>query len=276
MKTKLLFMMLCIGASAFSQDSNVSFGYVKTELEKSAVNFAVDYAKNLTQTLAVFKGNTTSLLSFTPEIKVLVGSNDSFNGITAKYVGNIMVFDTTSVGIIHGVPDLGKTFHNFPIALGLESNQSFSFLNVLTEVGYVPWYQNDKNVWSGFRQTKVGIFLQGGYKNSVSDSTQMQVGGAADESEEATDSGLFRAKLSVGFSPTVYFNKQTKEYGFSIIGNSNVWYDFLNSTVYYRVEGKLRLILKKDYYLDFGYEKGSGAPNFNEGEQFTTNLTVRF
>ncbi|HMV10879.1 MAG TPA: hypothetical protein PK325_03065 [Cyclobacteriaceae bacterium] len=276
MKTKIFFILLCIGTAAVGQDSNVSMGYVKTELEKSAVNFAVDYAKNLTQTLAAFKGNTRSLLSFTPEIKVLVGSNDSFNGITAKYVGNIMVFDTTSVGVIHGVPNLGKTFHNFPIAVGFESDQRFTFVNVLTEIGYVPWYQNDKKIWSGFRQTKVGVFLQAGYKKAASDSTQMQEGGAADESEEKTDSGLFRVKLSAGFSPTIYFNKQTKEYGFSLIGNGNIWYDFLNSAVYYKIAGKLRLILKKDYYLDFGYEKGSGAPNFNEGEQFTTNLTIRF
>lgn len=35
-------------------------------------------------------------------------------------------------------------------------------------------------------------------------------------------------------------------------------------------------MLKKDYYFDLGYEKGSGAPNFNQGEQFTAGLGIRF
>jgi hypothetical protein len=260
--------------SMLAQDGNMSVGYVQTELQKNAVNFAVDYAKKLEPKLELFKPGNRSLLSFTPDVKILVGSNDAFDGITAKYVGNIMYFDTTSIAGINGIPDLSKTFHNFPISAGFETNQDFSFVNGLIEAGYIPWYQNNKKVNSIIRQTKVGIFLQGGYKFSVND-TLKNLGGAADESKEKTDENLFRAKFIFSFSPVIYFDKE-KQFGFSLIGNSMTWYDFINNKVYYKIEGKLRLMITKDYAIDLGYEKGSGAPNFNEGEQFTSNLIIRF
>jgi hypothetical protein len=267
-------LLLAAGTFAIAQESSMSVGYVQTTLEKNAVNFAVDYAKKLQPKLELFKTGSRSLYSFSPDLKILVGSNDVFNGITAKYVGNIMLFDTTSVAGIPGIPDLGKTFHNFPISVGMETNQSFSYVNGLVEAGYVPWYQNDKLVSPIIRQTKVGIFLQGGYKFSTNDSTKL-AGGSTDQSKEIPNENIFRAKLIIGFSPVIYFDN-AKQLGVSIIGNSTTWYDFLHNRVYYKLEGKLRLLITKDYYVDFGYEKGSGAPNFNQGEQFTTNLSVRF
>jgi hypothetical protein len=252
----------------------MSVGYVQTELQKNAVNFAVDYAKKLETKLELFKTGNRSLFSFTPDVKVLVGSNDAFNGITAKYIGNIMVFDTTSIAGVHDIPDLSKTFHNFPISVGLESNQSFSFVNGLVEAGYVPWYQTNKRINPIIRQTKIGIFLQGGYKFSSND-TAKSIGGATDQSKEKVNGNLFRAKLVLGFSPVFYFDTD-KQFGFSVIGNSTTWYDFINKEIYYKLEGKLRFMITKDYYFELGYEKGSGAPNFNQGEQFTTNLAVRF
>lgn len=257
-----------------AQEGNMAVGYVQTELRKNAVSFAVDYAKKLEPKLELFKTGDRSLFSFTPDVKVLVGSNDAFNGITAKYVGNIMVFDTTSVAGIHDIPDLSKTFHNFPVSVGMESNQSFTFVNGLVEAGYVPWYQSDKRINPIVRQTKVGIFLQGGYKFSTNDTTKNR-GGATDESSEKADGNLFRAKLVLGVSPTVYFDSE-KQFGFSLIGNSTTWYDFINNEIYYKLEGKLRFLITRDYYFELGYEKGSGAPNFNQGGQFTTNLAVRF
>ena len=34
--------------------------------------------------------------------------------------------------------------------------------------------------------------------------------------------------------------------------------------------------LMKNIGFDFGYEKGSGAPNFNQGDQFGGNLNLKF
>jgi hypothetical protein len=258
----------------FAQDGNMSVGYVQTDLKKNAVSFAADYAKKFEPKLELFKPGNRSLFSFTPDLKVLVGSDDAFNGIMAKYVGNIMVFDTTSISGISGIPHLGKTFHNFPISVGIESNQSFSFVNGLIETGYIPWYQNNKKVNPIIRQTKVGIFFQAGYKFSVNDTIKSQ-GGAADESKEKTNENIFRAKFIFGISPTFYFDRD-KQFGFSLIGNSLTWYDFTNNAIYYNIEGKIRLMITKAYYVDLGYEKGSGAPNFNQGEQFTSNLVILF
>ena len=257
-----------------SQDRNIKSGLSQTSLDKIALNFAVDYVKKLEPKLELFKANNRSLLSFTPDIDVLIGTKDAFNGITLKYVGNIMYFDTTTIAGEGGIPDLGKTFHNFPVALGLESNQDFTFINGVLEAGYIPWYQNDSNLNKYVKQTKAGIFIQGGYKFQVRD-TLLMTGGDADESSEQLDDAILRLKGVIGFSPAFYFDED-KKFGISVIGNATTWYDILNQKFYYKLAGKLRFILHKDLYFDFGYEKGSGAPNFNQGEQFTANIGFQF
>lgn len=43
-----------------------------------------------------------------------------------------------------------------------------------------------------------------------------------------------------------------------------------------RAIGTLRVYVSKDRYFDFTFERGSGAPNFNKGDQFSANLTGTF
>jgi hypothetical protein len=64
--------------------------------------------------------------------------------------------------------------------------------------------------------------------------------------------------------------------GVGLAGKADCWYDFLNGEVYYTIQGKLRFYLtqNKDKFFDFKYQKGSGAPNFNQGDQFGMGLTV--
>jgi hypothetical protein len=52
----------------------------------------------------------------------------------------------------------------------------------------------------------------------------------------------------------------------------------MNSEIYYTLEAKVRFYLsqQKDKFFDFEYQKGSGAPNFNQGDQFGIGLTVTF
>ena len=66
--------------------------------------------------------------------------------------------------------------------------------------------------------------------------------------------------------------------GVGLVGNADGWYDFLNSQIYYTVQGNLRLYLTagEDKYFDFQYQKGSGAPNFNQGDQYGIGLTISF
>ena len=60
------------------------------------------------------------------------------------------------------------------------------------------------------------------------------------------------------------------------LSDANGWYDILNKTTYFSLEGKLRFFVGKNRYFDFVYQKGSGAPNFNKGDQYGINLTVGF
>lgn len=257
-----------------AQNSNLQVGYVQSSLKQNAVNFAINYAEKLEPKLALFKANKSSLLSFSPDIDILLASNDAFNGITAKYVGNIMKFKTTTVDGVEGIADLSRSFHNFPIAMGFESDKNFSYLNGIIEGGWIPWYQNNTKINKYLRQTNFGLFLQAGYKLALNDSLNVK-NTAIDESKEGLDSTIMRLKSVFNFSPVFYFDEKDK-FGISIIGSSTLWYDLMNEEVYYKLSGKFRFLLNKDYYFDLGYEKGSGAPNFNQGEQFTTNLGIRF
>lgn len=40
--------------------------------------------------------------------------------------------------------------------------------------------------------------------------------------------------------------------------------------------GKIRFYFSDDKFFDLEYQKGSGAPNFNEGDQYGLVLTVTF
>ena len=39
---------------------------------------------------------------------------------------------------------------------------------------------------------------------------------------------------------------------------------------------RINLVNDNKYSLDLRYNKGSGAPNFNKGDQFSTGLTIRY
>ncbi|NQT77872.1 MAG: hypothetical protein HQ565_09175 [Bacteroidetes bacterium] len=278
MKKLLPAIFFAIGSLfLFGQDNNVLLGYLNTALEQNALRFAVDYSKKLKPKLELFKSGKASLVSFSPDIRIDVGSDDAFNGIIAKYTGNIMKFKTTTVAGIDEVPDLSKVFHNFPVSAGFETNQSFSSINGLLEFGYVPWYMNDKDLPKFVRQTRIGVFVQGGYKFKLSDQPDTVFNSGAgniDESKENSDSELLRLKASAVISPHFYLDKD-KKLGFAIIGKGDVWYDIINTEFYYSLLGAIRFIYE-DYYIDTKYEKGSGAPNFNQGSQFGVNLGMQF
>jgi hypothetical protein len=97
-----------------------------------------------------------------------------------------------------------------------------------------------------------------------------------DESKEGLNDPIFRAKGSFGIDTKslIHFNGV----GLGLKGIADGWYDFLHGRVYYVVQGKLRLFLteSEDKFFDFQYQKGSGAPNFNRGDQYGIGLTVTF
>jgi hypothetical protein len=54
------------------------------------------------------------------------------------------------------------------------------------------------------------------------------------------------------------------------------WYDALNSEFYYSVGADFEIDLGDDKDFVLQYLKGSGAPNFNEGDQFGAFLKIAF
>jgi hypothetical protein len=285
MKTKLLlifFIINCLLINLKAQNNEFSAGYLKTQLEKNAANIAIDIGKDIAKTItndaSLFLPGKNSFFEFSPDIKVLVSSDDGFNGILAKYTGSIVFFQTEKVpGTDIITPATEKFMPIIPISGGFETDKNFYYLNGLLETGFIPWYQNINSLPKVLRQTKLGIFVQGGYKYKMTDlpDSLITTNAVKDDSKEKLDKGIFRVKASIGFEPTFILNDLTG-LGFALIGASDTWYDIINSEFYYKISGKLRFMINKKYNLDFKYEKGSGAPNFNKGNQFGTSLTISF
>jgi hypothetical protein len=122
----------------------------------------------------------------------------------------------------------------------------------------------------------LGVYLQGGYKfdniDESEDASGMSAdqGGDSDESQEKPDEPIARVKTEATYAFTM-MNM------ISLVPRGTGWYDMLNQEFYYRLEALLRFaIIPNNFSLDFLYEKGSGAPNFNEGDQYSTGLTIMF
>ena len=216
-----------------------------------------------------------SLFQLTPQFNVQTGTGDAFSSINAKLSGIIMCFSKTTVAG-QTTPNTSKAFQTFPISAGIETNNKFNIINGIIEAGWVPWYQTQGNTKTPalLKHTKFGLFVQGGYKFSVDTTGKTAVGGEIDQSKEKVDNSIFRAKGSFGIDTKTLF--ELSGVGVGLVGNADGWYDFLNGQVYYTIQGKMRFYLtqNKDKYFDLKYQKGSGAPNFNQGDQFGIGLTV--
>jgi len=195
-----------------------------------------------------------------------------------------MTFRTTYVAGFE-TPDLTKGFQTFPLSLGVETNSKFNIINGIAEAGWVPWYakRSDSNAQNPFRTIKFGLFVQSGYKfrldslHSICPNDSLDLcNGNRDESSEEANKFLLRAKGSFKMSTNNLVNLGNTGLGLS--GHADGWYDIANKVWYYRAEASLRFYFsrKGDKYFDLAYQKGSGAPNFNTGDQFGLGLTVGF
>lgn len=276
----LFLLLILFNKNIKAQNNELSGGYLSTQLKKNAMSLAVDIgndiANSITKDISLFKTGDNYFVDFRPDIKILVSSEDGFNGILTKYTGSIVFFRTEVVDGIEA-PAFRKFIPIIPISGGLETDKNFYYVNGLLETGFIPWYQNIRSLNKFIRQTRFGFFVQGGYKFKTTDlpDSLIGMGSLIDESKEKTKEAILRLKASFRFEPQFVLNKSTG-FGIGLFGNSDVWYDVLNSEFYYKVVGKFRIMLSKKYNLDFKYEKGSGAPNFNIGEQFGAALTILF
>lgn len=285
MKKGILFILiwiLVIGQNSDAQEKplQLSLGTVKTELKQNAIDFGIKYIQSfdsLFQQQDILLSGKNSLFQLTPEFDVQSGTDDAFSSINIKLSGLFMSFKNTEVaGVI--TPCTGCYMHLVPLTVGVETNNTFSVVNGILELGYVPWYQSPMmtKVPKWLKQTKTGIFLQAGYKFNT-DTTRIQsIGGEIDESKETVGNGILRLKGSFAINTKSLF--EISGVGVGVMGSTDGWYDVINNEIYYRIEGVLRFFLSKtqDKYFNLNYQKGSGAPNFNQGDQFGMGLTITF
>jgi hypothetical protein len=257
-------------------------GTLRTEAERSGVRLVASFAKEISGT--DFQGNQkSSFWFFTPDIKIQTGDNDAFNGVIAKATGSLVLSrrihvdengnesDDTSLPVALK----SDAFHTFPFSAGFETDRAFRSVNGLVEVGYVPWFQGI--VPSGLKSLHIGVFAQAGYKAEIDTSgagADAANVGSTDQSEEGLNEGIVRFKGSARWAP----NFMGKKDGFRLgaRGETSGWYDALNRSWYHRIEATIRIGLAEGKDFELTYENGSGAPNFNQGEQFSANLAISF
>ncbi len=287
-----LCLILNFSAVAQEQDDtplDISIKTILTDFQNEAISLGIDYARSLDslfQTKDILLAQDKSLFQLTPGIHVQTGTEDAFSSIQLKLSGIFMTFKTTYVGN-QVTPDLNKGFQTFPISLGIETNNRFNTLNTLAEAGWVPWFKKNPNgnMLNPFRTIRLGLFVQSGYKfNFVKDSlaitcpkdTLNLCDGEADESHEAPNSFLLRAKGSLKIDTQNLIT--VGNVGLGLSGAAHGWYDIKNNAWYYRAQAALRMYFSRqnNKYFDIAYQKGSGAPNFNAGSQFGMGLTVAF
>lgn len=275
---RLAFLLLAAPIAVGGQA--LSLGTVRTEAEKAAMRLAVEYAESVGEIFAVrfdsLRGRVT-IVDLSPELKINTGEADAFSSVVARVRGNIIRVPNTTVA---GIPTpCGSCFFNaWTVSAGVEADRGFNTAAAIAEVGWVPWYQNALKGHGLIDHTSFGLTVQAGYKTASNVDTTATAApestdGAADESEEAVESGLLRIRAALRVTEPIALLK-LGDNPVSGIGSATVWRDLSNKAWYYRLTGGLRITLAEDRHFDFVYEKGSGAPNFNEGEQFSANLTI--
>ncbi|MEZ4416899.1 MAG: hypothetical protein R3E10_14205 [Gemmatimonadota bacterium] len=264
-------------AQAQTRDLSVSLGTVRTEAERAAMRIAVEYAKNLGDVFQIrSREGRSRIVDLSPVLTLETGEADAFNRVIAKISGNVIwVPDTTIAGV--RTPCGTCFFHVLTLSGGIEADRAFDDVNVLAEAGWVPWYQNLAGARRGLLgQTSVGVFVQAGYRADLPDAALDSTSAArVPGTEEEPGSALLRLKTDFTLTSPISL-VDFGGTGLALIGRATAWFDLANSALYHRVAGGLRIELGDGESFDFLYQDGSGAPNFNEGEQFSASLVIRF
>lgn len=270
---------MMIMVSSFSQ-IQLNLGALSTKDRKAALLFAVDYATDLDSifgTKDIYIAGDNSIFTINPRIKIQSGTEDAFSSIEAKLTGLFLKFKMKPLASNPAIliPDTRRLIQTFPVSIGVESNNTFSNINAVAEVGWAPFYQSASGGTPGvLRYTQIGFFLQGGYKFKIDSVAILASGGQKDQSLEKLNDYLVRAKGS--------FRIDTKKLleisGLSIglVGNFDGWYDIANGKVYHKAEGIARVYLTDRQSIDFNFSNGAGAPNFTTGNQVGLGFRAMF
>lgn len=274
MKKVILIVLLFASVFANAQLS-VNIGAQRTSLDKSAITIDISYLRSLDTLLSsqeLFIPGKKSFFMISPEIDLMTGTDDALSSIIVKASGLFTTFKTTTSPSGLLTPDFNRTFHTFPISVGVETDASFRNTNGIVEVGWIPFYQSygrPSPEW--VKRTHFGIFLQGGYKF---DEDSTGVGGEALETDEPVKRGIFRAHGKGGLDTEAVLN--LRGLGIGLVGTAEGWADIVNEGFYYKLDGRVRVYLTEQTYFDFVITKGSGAPLFNEAVQKGLSVGLNF
>lgn len=271
----MLILLLCLTVAAHAQ-LTVNLNAGKTELGRGAVAFTLAYIRTADSVLGGKERLTYgdhSVFQVTPTFHIQSGTEDAMSSIEAKMTGLLISFKTRKLASGVTIPDFGRTFASFPFSAGVETNDRFSFVNTIAEAGFVPVFTGRNNP-AVLRHTTLGFFLQGGYKIKTTDSAFVGAGGDKDASMEALNAAIFRGHGALAVDTKELFNAGLASFG--LVAKADVWYDFVNAAIYHRLDGVLRAYFQNGFTIDFIYQHGSGAPLFNDGDQFGLGLTATF
>src|SRR5687767_2193767 len=88
--------VVLFAGSLGAQENSFSIGTLRTELARAAVRLAVKYAKDyesiflIEDTLRLREGGRTWFVDASPQVEMLTGDEDAFQGVVAKLTGNIV------------------------------------------------------------------------------------------------------------------------------------------------------------------------------------------
>lgn len=260
-------------ANGDSSTAELSWVFLRTELEEEALGVIAKY-EPLLESERFFSGEGFGFLG--PSIDVQTGGQDSFDRLIAKmngfYVGPVPSDEL-------GEPDYGERLMVFPFSAGVETERNLDSASFLIEAGWTPIGRAEpgKDVRFGLnQQRRIGVFLQAGYKFDTSGSNMQDestpdsmTGGNVNQSSEEIQDILARVKfdMTYGFD----FGDEI-----SLVPSVSAWYDLANSDTYYQASILFRFDFADKFSWDTRIEKGSGPPLFNEGDQFSTGLTLKY
>lgn len=280
--------LMFLPLSIFAQESiSLSIGGVSTSTRQGAIDLGLKLFESYESVLnkpQIAAGHKWYMY-VKPQAEIRYGNDDMFNGFVAKATGMFLFFDTTTVFGVNGVLDPTKMQWVVPYSVGLETNKDFRNYNVIGEIGLIPFYKaiagsrgvTNKTLLKLSNQSNFGIYFQGGNKVGglgTADTLANQTEGDASQTAESIGNGIARLKLMANLNP-VLLKPIQGDFNIHLRLQAIYWYDLINSAHYYRVEAKLGIQILKNLAFEFGYEKGSGAPNFNTGDQFGGNLKVK-
>jgi hypothetical protein len=285
MKTNSFFIiaiaLFAFSASLWSQEapadgstsaSAVSIAGAYTDLKEAAVRLAAQILPKVNITKFSDKGKCIGYLGVA--LDMAVGSEDVFESLNGKVSGFVWLPLPDDED---GEPDTDGWIHVLPFSVGLETNRDFTDYAVLAELGYTPvgpvYPKTEGRHSLRFGMDPLfnaGLFIQAGYK--VASLPKGGEGGNEVASPEEAGDAILRLKAaaSLYLEPLKNLFVSCKPKG---------WFDVLNLEFYYQVSGELSYTIEgpeNPVTLFVGYDKGSGAPYFNTGDQFSGGLKIAF